>query len=70
MIFVIINALISWFPNARGTQVDRIVSQVVDPLIQPIRRIMPRTGMIDLSGMILIVLLLVMIEVVRRAAEQ
>jgi YggT family protein len=67
---VIIRALLSWFPNVdpRG-QLVRMLHNVTEPLLDPVRRIMPRTGFIDLSAMIVILVLYVMIEVVRRAAD-
>jgi uncharacterized protein YggT (Ycf19 family) len=39
---------------------------VTEPLLEPVRRIMPRTGIIDLSALIVIILLYVMISVVDR----
>ena len=69
MFAIIIRALLSWFPNAQGSEFARLLHQVTEPLLDPVRRIMPRTGFIDLSAMVVIVLLYVMIEVVRRAAD-
>ena len=43
--------------------------QITDPLIQPVRRYMPRTGMIDLSPMLVIAVLYVMIIVVGRVSN-
>lgn len=35
----------------------RAVNAILDPLLKPIRRIMPDTGMIDFSPMVLLILL-------------
>jgi YggT family protein len=35
----------------------RAVNAILDPILNPIRRLMPHTGMIDLSPLVLIVLL-------------
>lgn len=35
----------------------RAVNAILDPILNPIRRIMPHTGMVDLSPLVLIVLL-------------
>lgn len=66
---IIVRSLLSWFPNIDPrNQFVRALYNVTEPLLEPVRRIMPRTGFIDLSAMVLIILLYVMIEVVRRAA--
>lgn len=66
-IAVIIRALMSWFPQARNNQFGRVVFRITDPLIEPVRRIMPRTGSIDFSTLIVIVVLRIMITIVNRA---
>jgi YggT family protein len=68
---IVVRSLISWFPNVdRGGQFMRLLDTVTEPLLAPVRNIMPRTGMIDFSAMIVIVVLLVMVSVVRAAASQ
>ena len=68
---IVVRSLISWFPNVdRGGQFVRLLDTVTEPLLAPVRNIMPRTGMIDFSAMIVIVVLLVMVSVVRAAASQ
>lgn len=67
VIAVIARALMSWFPQARNNQFGRVVFQITEPIIEPVRRIMPRTGMIDFSTLIVIVVLQIMISVVSRA---
>lgn len=68
MLAVIARALISWFPVSHDNPAVRVLYQVTEPLLEPIRRVMPRFGMIDLSALVLIILLQVMIAVVRQAA--
>jgi YggT family protein len=68
---IIVRSLLSWFPNIdRSNQFVRLLDAVTEPLLQPVRNIMPRTGMIDFSAMIVIVVLFVMITVVQAAASQ
>lgn len=69
LIAIVIRALLSWFPMSRNNPFVRIIHQITDPLLEPVRRIMPRTGIIDLSAMVVIVLLYVAIAVVNRAAS-
>ena len=65
---VIARSLLSWFPVSPTNQFVRLLNQFTEPLLQPVRRIMPRTGMIDLSAMVVIIILYVMLNVVTRAA--
>ena len=65
---IVVRALLSWFPLSPRNQFVQFVARITDPLIQPVRRVVPPLGMIDLSSMIVIVVLYVMIYVVRSAA--
>ena len=68
---IVVRSLISWFPNVdRGGQFVRLLDTVTEPLLAPVRQIMPRTGMIDFSAMIVIIVLIVMVNVVQAAASQ
>lgn len=68
IVAVVIRALLSWFPLSPRNPFVQFVARVTDPLIQPVRRVVPPLGMLDLSSMIVIVVLYVMIYVVRSAA--
>lgn len=67
---IIIRSLLSWFPVDRNNELVRLLNTITEPLLEPVRRIMPRTGMIDFSAMVVIIVLYIMITVVRTAAEQ
>jgi YggT family protein len=67
---VIARALLSWFPISAGNSFARLIYNVTEPLIAPVRRILPRTGMFDFSAMLVVILLYVMLIVVNRAADQ
>ncbi len=70
LIFAIIaRSLLSWFPNAQRNQFAQMLYRVTDPLIEPVRRIMPAMGGFDLSPMVVIFVLYVMIMVIQRASE-
>jgi YggT family protein len=70
IVAVIVRSLLSWFPISRGNEFVRLLDTVTEPLLAPVRRLMPRNLMIDFSGMIVIVVLYVMITVVQIAASQ
>ncbi|OAI40801.1 hypothetical protein AYO38_05115 [bacterium SCGC AG-212-C10] len=68
IVAIVVRSLLSWFPNAQGNSIAQLVDRITDPLIEPVRRIMPRTGIIDFSAMLVIIALLLMVEVVKQAA--
>lgn len=57
MIAIIIRALLSWFNLDPSNPLIQALNAVTEPIIEPIRRIMPRLGMIDLSPLVAILLL-------------
>jgi len=70
IVAVFLRSLLSWFPISQENEAARLLYRITEPLLEPVRRVLPRTGMIDFSGMVVIILLYVMIEVVQRAAAQ
>lgn len=56
LVLLFAQAILSWFPAEPGSGLARI-SQVLrrfsDPLIIPLRRVVPRAGMFDLSFLVL-----------------
>ena len=53
---VIINALLSYFMSPYHP-LRMALNRIVEPVLAPIRQIMPQTGMIDFSPLVLIILL-------------
>ncbi len=62
---VIARSLLSWFPVDQSSPLFQILYRVTDPIIDPIRKVMPQTNMIDLSPMAAIFLLIFMGQAVR-----
>ncbi|MGB8265364.1 MAG: YggT family protein [Candidatus Velthaea sp.] len=50
-------ALVSWFPSLRRYRVTEVVAMLVEPVISPLRRIIPPFGGLDLSFLVLILLI-------------
>lgn len=48
-IAILIRVLLSWFPIDRSNPIVSLVWQITEPVLAPIRRVLPRLGMIDLS---------------------
>lgn len=56
---LIARAVLSWFPVSPGSglvPVLRALDTIIDPVLQPLRRVIPRAGMFDLSFFVLIIL--------------
>ena len=57
--------------NRHNGLVDAVwtaINAILDPVLRPIRKIMPATGAIDFSPMVLIILLQIVMIVLRNAA--
>ena len=54
---IIGRALISWFDRGMTSPISQILVQITEPIIAPIRRIVPSAGMLDLSPMVAILLI-------------
>jgi YggT family protein len=57
---IIIRALISWIMPAEGSGFSRVLVDVTEPILAPIRRALPPTGMLDLSPLIVLIVLSVL----------
>jgi YggT family protein len=54
---VLIHALLSWFAGAGSSPATRMLSRLVEPLLAPIRRVIPPLGGLDLSALLLLIVL-------------
>ncbi len=58
IILVIIHAIGSWFPQMRESRFYMYIDRIVEPMLRPIRNILPDLGGIDISPAILIFILI------------
>ena len=49
-------ALLSWFPNAYETALGRLLTSLVKPILQPLRRLPLRVGVFDLTVWVAVIL--------------
>ena len=65
---IVVRALMSWFPNSRGTKLHAFVYKVTEPIIGPIRELMFKffNSPIDFSPVIALILLQFLGNVVLR----
>jgi YggT family protein len=54
---IVIWALLSWLPGAQRSGFGVLINRIASIIIDPIRRVMPRTGMIDFSPLVALLLL-------------
>jgi YggT family protein len=54
---VLIHALLSWFAGAGSSPAARMLAKLVEPLLAPIRRVIPPLGGLDLSALLLLIVL-------------
>ena len=58
--------IMSWVSPRGGDPISSVLIQITEPLIAPIRRVLPRFGMFDLSPWIAIILLRLLRELIVR----
>ena len=54
---IIARAIMSWFDPTGKTTIQRVLIDLTEPIIAPIRRVVPSMGMIDISPFIALILI-------------
>lgn len=68
LIFAIIGrALLSWFSVGPGNPIGRVLYDLTEPILGPMRRVIPTIGMLDISPIVAILLLSFMRDILLRA---
>ncbi len=58
--------LLSWFPNVdRSNPLIQLVYDVTEPILRPIREMLPQTGMVDFSPLIVFLIIQVLLRVMQ-----
>lgn len=64
---ILIRVLLSWIPNLdRSNPLVQLLGQITDPVLEPARRIIPPIGGMDISPIVVILLLQLLEQVLRR----
>ncbi len=66
---ILARVILSWIPvrnNGFLNGILRVVYAITEPILIPIKKVLPRTGMFDFSPMIALVLLIVLQNIVKR----
>ena len=61
-------SLISWVPNLRDSEIARALDNITDPILQPLRRIIPAIGgTFDITPMLAMLALFLISDFIRSA---
>jgi YggT family protein len=65
VIAIILRAIFSWFNPSGEGWLMRVLIEVTEPILGPLRRVMPTMGMLDLSPFVAIILLQIVGQIVQ-----
>ena len=65
-IAIFARVILSWIPVPRDNPLVQMVFLVTEPILGPIRRVLPSIGYIDLSPMIALILILIVQSILLR----
>ena len=54
---IFVRALLSWFPIDPRSALVTILYDITEPILDPLRRVIPRLGMIDITPLVAILLI-------------
>ena len=55
-------SIISWFPIDKNGPVSQALAAITDPILEPLRKVIPSLGMLDISPMVAMVVLFLLSE--------
>ena len=64
-LLVLGRVLVSWVDPQGRNDLSRMLISVTEPMLAPIRRLLPQTGMIDFSPLILLLITGVLLQLLR-----
>lgn len=63
-LIIFIRAILSWFPISRHNPIVAFLDYITEPIMIPLRRIIPRIGMIDITPMVAIIILIIIASII------
>lgn len=61
---IFFRAILSWFQMDPRNPLIAMLDQITEPILSPLRRVVPRLGMIDITPLVAIILLQVIAQAV------
>ena len=62
---ILARAVLSWFVRDPNNPIMQALNTITDPILQPLRQIMPRFGMMDFTPLVAIIVLSIIAGMVR-----
>lgn len=56
-IAIFVRAILSWFQLDRRNPLVEMLDMITEPVLSPLRRVVPRIGMIDITPLVAIIIL-------------
>jgi YggT family protein len=56
-LLILVRVIVSWVSPGQTNTLTNILYQVTEPILGPLRRIIPRVGMLDFSPLVAVILL-------------
>ena len=56
-IAIFARAIVSWFPISQDGPIVRALDAITEPVLEPLRRVVPRVGLFDITPMVAILLI-------------
>jgi len=63
---IIIRVILSWFAPMSANTFSIILYRITEPLLAPLRRIIPRAGMFDFSPLVAIIILQLIVQITHK----
>lgn len=64
MFILVARALFSWFDPTYQTPVGQFLLKLTEPIVGPVRQVIPNTGVLDLSVMVTMFLIIILRQLV------
>jgi YggT family protein len=65
-ITILARVFMSWVPSLQQSGLGRFIYEITEPLLGPIRRLIPSLGMLDLSPFIALIVIQVVAQLLQR----
>jgi YggT family protein len=63
-IVIFVRAILSWFATSPYSPIVVFLDRITEPILAPLRRIIPRLGMVDITPMVAIIILLLIASLI------
>ncbi|MBE0415327.1 MAG: YggT family protein [Dehalococcoidia bacterium] len=61
---IFLRAILTWFPIPPNNPIVVFLNYVTEPILAPLRRVIPRIGMVDITSLVAIILLIIIARLI------